>query len=313
MNNFNRRDFLKKSLATTLGFSLIKPAAACSEMLEEIDELPIPKRRLGKTGYDVTIVSLGGQSTIEQSGKRAESVEIINRALDLGINYIDTAEAYGDGISEEYIGEVMKDRRDEVFLTTKTFERKMHTLEEENFENSCRRLQTDYIDLYLMHNVSDMDALESALDPDDGAINALQNLKEKGRIGYIGISSHSTEVITEALERVDLDCVFLTLNPAGIAMNQSPKQTREFLKMVKEKDVGLISMKVTGRNDLFNTGISMEKALRYSLSAGGDQRSFPVATAAIGITEPGQLDENVRLAKRFKALSEEEMDELETA
>lgn len=312
MYNFDRREFLKKSLATTLGFTLIKPGSTNATPADDIDELPIPKRRLGKTGFDVSTVSLGGQSTIEQPGRRDEALEIINRALDLGINYIDTSEAYGDGISEEYIGEVMKDRRDEVFLTTKTFERKMHTLEEENFENSCRRLQTDYIDLYLMHNVSNMDALDSALDPDDGAVNALQRLKDKGRVGYIGLSSHSTEVITEALNRVDLDCIFLTLNPAGMAMNQSPAETRAFLKKAKEKDVGLISMKVTGRNDLFDTGITMEKALRYSLSAGGDQRSFPVATAAIGITEPNQLDENVRLAKRFKAMSEEEMDELET-
>ncbi len=83
----------------------------------------LPKRVLGKTGYQVGIFSLGGQATLEQAGTEKESIKIINRAIDLGVNYIDTAAAYGQGISETYIGKVMKDRRKEVFLATKTHNR----------------------------------------------------------------------------------------------------------------------------------------------------------------------------------------------
>lgn len=311
MTQIDRRDFLKKLTATTLGASLLKAGTSFPAFATDIDSLPIPKRRLGKTGFDVTIASLGGQSTIEQPDKLNESVEIINHALDLGINYIDTSEAYGNGISETYIGEVMKHRRDEVFLTTKTFNRNREGLIDANFTNSCKRLQTDFIDLYLMHYINNLETLDTILDRNSGAILALEDLRDKGKIGYIGISSHSTQVLTEALDRYDLDCVFLTINAAGMAMNQSPAETRAFIQKAAEKDVGIIAMKLTGRNSIFNTGVTMDQAIGYSLSAGRNGNHFPVATGVIGITRPEQLDENIRLVKQYKAYSTRQMEDLE--
>ncbi|TVQ02117.1 MAG: aldo/keto reductase [Balneolaceae bacterium] len=311
MTHIDRRNFLKKITAASLGATLLKAGSPIPAYAHDIDKLPIPKRRLGKTEFDVTIVSLGGQSTIEQPGKLDESVEIINRALDLGINYIDTSEVYGNGISETYIGEVMKRRRDEVFLTTKTFNRHREGLVEKNFADSCKRLQTDYIDLYLMHYINDIDTLDTILDRNSGAVLAMEELRDKGKIGYIGISSHSTEVLTEALHRYDLDCVFLTINAAGMAMNQSPQATRSFIQIASEKDVGIIAMKLTGRNSIFNTGITMDQAIGYSLSAGRNGSHLPVATGVIGITRPEQLDQNVRLAKQYKPYTTLQMEELE--
>ncbi len=311
MKNMDRREFLKKMTATTLGASLLKTGIPLHSEARELDSMPIPKRRLGKTGFDATIVSLGGQSTIEQPNRLDDAKEIINHALDLGINYIDTAEAYGRGISETYIGEVMKDRRDEVFLATKIRESTDNGIENDRFERSCERLQTDFIDLYFLHAVNNMQDLNTALNRENGAILAFERLKEKGRIGNIGISSHSTEVLSAALENYDFDCIFLTINPAGMRMNQSAKETRAFLKKVHGKDVGVIAMKLTARNDLFNTGISMEQAINYSLSCGRNGNSFPIATANIGITRPEQLDENVRIAKQYRGYSEREMDQLE--
>lgn len=311
MTQIDRRDFLKKLTTTTLGASLLKAGTSFPAFANDIDSLPIPKRRLGKTGFDVTIASLGGQSTIEQPDKLNESVEIINHALDLGINYIDTSEAYGNGLSETYIGEVMKHRRDEVFLTTKTFNRNREGLIDVNFTNSCKRLETDFIDLYLMHYINNLETLDTILDRNSGAILALEELRDKGKIGYIGISSHSTQVLTEALDRYDLDCVFLTINAAGMAMNQSPAETRAFIQKTAEKDVGIIAMKLTGRNSIFNTGVTMDQAIGYSLSAGRNGNHLPVATGVIGITRPEQLDENVRLVKQYKAYSTRQMEDLE--
>lgn len=311
MTNIDRRDFLKKLTATTLGATLLKTTNPFSVSANDLARMPIPKRPLGKTGFDVTIVSLGGQSTLEQPGKQNEAIDIINHALDLGINYIDTSEAYGDGISETYIGEVMKHRRDEVFLTTKTFNRNRENLIEENFANSCKRLQTDYFNLYLMHYINDLETLDTILDRDTGAILALEELKDRGKIGNIGISSHSTTVLTEALERYDLDCVFLTINAAGMAMNQSPKKTRDFIQAASEKGVGVIAMKLTGRNNLFTTGITMDQAVHYSLSAGRNGSNLPVSTGVIGITNRAQLDENVLLAKQYQPYSTRQMEELE--
>lgn len=311
MNNIGRREFLKKTAATTVGASLINAGAPFLSKADEIDQLPMPTRRLGRTGYRTSIVSLGGQSTLEEPDRLDESKEIINRAIDLGINYIDTSEAYGDGISETHIGEVMKKRRDEVFLTTKTFHRSAEGLEENYFRKNCERLQTDYIDLYLFHFVNDRETLNTVLDRENGAILAFEKLRDEERIGNIGLSSHSTEVLSEALDRYDFDCVFLTLNAAGIRMEHSPADARKFLRKAAEKDVGVITMKLTGRNTIFDTGISMEQSVGYTLSAGRNEDHFPVATGAIGITNVEQIDENVRIAKQYKPLSDNEMDQLE--
>lgn len=311
MTTIDRRNFLKKITAISVGAPFLKAGSSVPAHVDDLDRMPIPKRRLGKTGFEVTIVSLGGQSTIEQPDRFDESVEIINHALDLGINYIDTSEVYGNGISETYIGEVMKKRRDEVFLTTKTFNRHKEGLIENNFAQSCQRLQTDFIDLYLMHFINNLETLDTILDRNNGAILALEELRDKGKIGHIGISSHSTQVLSEALRRYDLDCVFLTINPAGMAMNQSPEETRTFIEKASEKDIGIITMKLTGRNSIFNTGVTMDQAIGYSLSAGRNGSHFPVATGVIGITRPEQLDENVRLAKQYKGYTTRQMQELE--
>ncbi len=313
-NNFGRRDFLKTTAATALGASLFKWATPAVSLAEAdlLNKWSIPKRRLGRTGYQVSIISLGGQSTIERSGKRDEAVAIINRALDRGINYIDTAESYGNGISETYIGEVMKDRRDEVFLATKTRLRTMHGIEHDRFEKSCERLQTDFIDLYFMHFVNSVRDLDTLLDRDEGAILAFERLKEKGRIGNIGISSHSVAVLEEALERYDFDCIFLTINPARLSMSQTPKETRAFLSKVAEKDVGVIAMKLTGRNHIFDRDISMKQTMEYALSAGRSKSTFPIATAAIGITTIDQIDENVQLAGTYEPCSEAKLDRMES-
>lgn len=263
----------------------------------------IPTRRLGKTGLDVPIFSLGGQSTIEQPGKRGEAVAIIQRALDLGLNYIDTSHIYGNGVSESHIGEVMKTRRGEVFLATKSrefsYDGAMRMI-----EGSLQRLQTDHVDLYQHHNVSTDAALDEVL-AHDGARKAFEKLHTEGVVRHLGISGHSSRVLKRAIESVDMDCVLITVNPAHIAMTD-PDHLDDFMTTAVDKRVGVIAMKVTGRNQLLRRHpITMEQAMRYTLS-------FPVATAIIGITEVGQLDENFRIARQFRPMTDAEMAELES-
>ena len=128
----------------------------------------IPQRPLGNTGRMVGIYSLGAQATVEQVGMRDQAIEIVNRCIDLGINYIDTSAVYGQngtakkttemqGTSERHVGEVMKTRRQEVYLATKTHDRtydgSMRLL-----EKSLNNLQTDHIDLWQIHNIRDTHA-----------------------------------------------------------------------------------------------------------------------------------------------------------
>ena len=299
-----RREMLKVSLATAAGVSLGNRLGLgqLSQLYAATNPLnPMPTRKLGKTGFEVPLFSLGGQSTIEQPGKQDEAVAIIHRALDYGVKFIDTASIYGRGISETYIGEVMKERRDEVFLATKsrdyTYDGTMRVIEE-----SLRRLQTDWIDLYQHHNVSSGDGLRQVLGP-NGALKAFNELHEQGVIRHKGITGHSSRVLLDAIRTVDYDCVLITLNPANMSMRDGEHMT-EFMTAAVEKEIGIIGMKVVGRGNLLRRGVTMEQAMRYTLS-------YPVSTVIIGITEIAQIEENTRIAQAFEPLSESQMMQLE--
>lgn len=298
--NWTRKSFLKSSLAATTGMGLAgsgglftKTAAWLTDPVNN----PMPTRPLGKTGYDVTIFSLGGQATIEQPGRRDDAVEIINRALDLGVNYIDTAAQYGQGVSEEYIGIVMKERRDEVFLATKSHD---HTYDGTMrlVEQSLRRLQTDYIDLYQHHYVIGYDELEQ-LQQKNSARQAFEKLKDEGVIGHIGITGHSSKVLSDAIEDYPYECVLITLNAARAVMND-PDHLDRFFKLTTEKDIGVIAMKVFGGGRILDRGLSARQLLMYAMS-------YPVSTAVAGISVIPHLEENVRTASLFEQLSDEEM------
>jgi uncharacterized protein len=302
----SRRDMLKTTLAAAAGCTLggALGLGRPSNAYAAVAGAPtMPTRMLGKTGFDVPIFSLGGQSTIEQPGRRDEAVAIIHRALDLGLNYIDTSHIYGNGVSESYIGEVMRERRGEVFLATKSrefsYDGAMRMI-----EGSLERLQTDHVDLYQHHHVSTDATLDEVLAA-DGARKAFEKLHSEGVVKHLGISGHSSRVLKRAIEAVDMDCVLITVNPAHMSMTD-PEHLDDFMATAVEKRVGVIAMKVTGRNQLLRQHpITMEQAMRYTLS-------FPVATAVIGITEIGQLDENFQIARQFRPMTDAEMAQLES-
>lgn len=258
---------------------------------------PIPKRPLGKTGYQVTIYALGGLFTVARHDRHEQAVEIVNRAIDLGINYIDTAPLYGNGASELNIGTVMKERRGEVFLASKshnyTYDGTMALVEE-----SLRRLQTDHLDLYQHHFLGRLGEL-GQLKQKNSARQAFERLREEGVIRYIGITGHSARVLADALEDYPYDCALITLNAAYEAMEDTDHLDR-FFRLAQEKGVGVIAMKVVNRGTLIERGLRAEQLLPYVLS-------YPVATAVVGISEVAHLEENVRIARNFTPLSEEEM------
>ncbi len=302
-DNIGRRQLLKSTLAGAAGLSFGRTGIERLATLAGAEEkvCSMPKRRLGRTGHEVTIFSLGGEAAVDRPDNEDEAVEIINHALDIGVNYIDTAPRYGRGVSEEHIGKVMKERRDEVFLATKShdysYDGTMRLVEQ-----SLERLQTDYLDLYQHHAVDRESQLDQIGRP-DGAFHAFEKLQDEGVIKYKGITGHSPRIILEALDRNDYDCVLITLNAAHMTMSH-PEYMEEFLSVAAERDVGVIAMKVISRGGVLERGLTMEQALNYTLS-------FPVATAIVGISELWQLDENAKIACNFEKLSEEERAELE--
>ncbi len=291
----DRRTFLKSSFAVSGG--IIAGSAVGARELSAAAPGPIPTRPLGKTGRQVTIYGLGGLFTVSMHDRHDEAVEIVNRAIDLGVNYIDTSAFYGTGASELNIGTVMKQRRNEVFLASKshdyTYDGTMAL-----FEQSLRRLQTDHLDLYQHHLLGGMGRLEQ-LQQKHSAREAFERLRDEKRIRYIGVSGHSSRLLADALSDYPYDCALITLNAAGAVMDDQDHLDR-FFRIAQEKKVGVIAMKVVERGSLIQRGLTMRQLLPYVLS-------YPVSTAIVGISQVSHLEENVRIASAFEPLTEEQM------
>jgi uncharacterized protein len=297
--NINRRIFIKKGVATATGIGILSNASTISraeKIAASVMSNAMPKRKLGKTGLKVSLLGLGGQSTIQHRDKSDEAIEIINRAIDLGVNYIDTAPIYG--ISEKNIGEVMKQRRNEVILASKSNDR-TYSGTMRLFEQSLRNLQTDYIDLYQIHDLRRLNHLSRVFQI-NGALRAFQELKSQGSIRFLGITGHyDPTLLKTAIEHFDFDCILMSLNAADI--HYLPFQN-DLLCTAMKKNLGIIAMKVTARGNIFRyDGItSMEQALRYTYS-------LPVSTAIVGITSIDQLEENVKITRNFQRYNEQEL------
>lgn len=262
----------------------------------------MPERLLGRTGHSVRIFSLGGQATLEVAGRTDEAIAIINRAIDLGVNYIDTARVYGKGVSETYIGQVMKTRRKEVFLASKTRDRSydgsMRSLEE-----SLKTLQTGHLDLWQLHNIRTQEDLDQIF-ASDGAVKALEKAREEKLVRFLGITGHKDPfILKKGIEQYPFDSILMALNAAD---RHKSSFIEQLLPSAAQKKMAIIGMKVPARGKIFREGgiTSMKDAMSYVLT-------LPVSTIIVGISTLPELEENVRIAKEFAPLSGQEMARLE--
>jgi len=239
------------------------------------------------------------------------AVEIVNKAIDLGINYIDTSAWYsvesgsreGDhlrGTSERHVGEVMKTRRSEVFLATKTHDRSYDGAMK-HLESSLKNLQTDVIDLWQIHNVKDYEKEDiNKIFADDGCLKALQKAKDEGVVRFLGISGHENPLsMKDVITRYDFDTVLMAINPADKYHNSF---IENFLPTAVEKEMGIIGMKIPAHDRIFDHGgiITMKEAMSYTLM-------MPVSTIIIGIDKIAELEENIKIAQEFESLSADEL------
>ncbi len=321
----DRREFLKLGAVAVGGAGLGASAlAAGPRPLPSNPRTPaaMPTRNLGRTGYSVGVFSLGGQAAVEQPDNEAAAVAIVERALDLGVNYVDTAARYGGDTpwSQTYIGKVMKGRRAEAFLASKTHDRTRDG-SLKLLEQSLKLLQTDHLDLWQIHNLQTMEQVEQIFRK-DGAVAALREAKEQGVVRHIGVTGHADPaVLIETISRFSFDTLLLALNAA----DPHHRSFREkLLPLAVEKEMGIIGMKVPARGRLLagwtpppegdrnrrptDKGpgtLNMPEALRYVLS-------LPVSTVIVGCDSVAQLEENVRIARGFNPLSPGQMAALET-
>lgn len=306
--DIDRRGFLRLAGAAGLGFvagSSVQGAGAAppASTTGTAAKKPMPTRNLGRTGHQVRLFSLGGQAAIEQTDHYEVAVPIIERALDLGVNYIDTAARYGRGWSQRHIGAVMKRRRDEVFLATKTHDRtrdgSLLLLDE-----SLRLLETNRLDLWQIHNLSRMEQVDEIF-AKGGAVEALVRAREQKIVRYLGVTGHADPaVLMEAIRRFEFDTILLALNAAD--PHHKPF-TEKLLPLAVEKKMGIIGMKIPARGRLVapdgpqpgDVRIPMREAMQYVLSQ-------PVSTVIIGCDSVAQVEENVEIARSFVPMSDEE-------
>jgi hypothetical protein len=297
----SRREFIQTTTALT---ALAAPRMASAEH-------SMPKRILGRTGARVSILAFGCGSRFLAYPDDDQAIAALNRALDQGITYVDTAYAYGDGKSEERVGKVMRSRRSEVWLATKVPERDgdaaMRIL-----EGSLKRLQTDRLDLIHVHGLTTADDLAKVEAP-TGVLKRLYQLRDQKVTRAIGITSHTDpDVLKAALERNDFDCTQMALNAAragmarpdgGFGITPLANSFEQIaLPVANRKKMGVIAMKIFAQEGLSGKAPA-EKLIRYSLS-------LPVSAVVIGMPKLEFIDENIATVKRFEPLPPAEMKKL---
>jgi uncharacterized protein len=302
-SRISRRNFVQTAGlaagAAALGTAVdVRPAAATGN--------PLSRRVLGRTKLEVTAMTLGAAPCgIARDVTVEEVSQIANLAIDLGINFIDTAPKYGK--SEEGIGKALGARRKEIYLATKVWADTIAEAEQ-SFSNSLKTLKTDYVDVLYFHHLGER-LVDKARNP-DGVFTWMLKQKQAGKCRFVGVSGHNLPARFPAfLESGEVDVVLM-------AVNYVDRHTYNFeekvLPLAGRHNVGVVAMKVFGAPDP-KTGswdtrkakpmvgeANLELAVRYALSLPG------VSTVNLGVHTAEQLRQNVEIVTRFRPLSAEE-------
>jgi len=281
-----RRQFLKvaavTSSAVVLG-SMASPVLGADKKKKPSDapkDDAIPKRLLGKTGMKISVLSFGGGSQFKKN-KDGKWEPLLQRAIELGINYFDTHADYG---TESRFGEILPKHRKKIYIATK-FESRDESEAMKSFEKSLKLLKIDYVDALLLHDLNSKDDLGAFA---KGTWKRMQKLKSEGTARFIGFSSmRSASKSKEFIERLEPDIALVALNAtryAGFA-----KLT---LKPARKKKVGVLAMK-TMRGIVGRKGIKPADLLEYALDQAG------VASAIVGHYGMDVLEQNVKIVRQL--------------
>ena len=280
-------------------------------------------RILGKTGLKVSVVGVGGLGftranlcTPDRKGL-PEIESIINRALDLGVNVFDTAYVYGGGIPEEGLGLVMKTRRKEAVILSRT-----HVYQQSDnpvdttlsLETSLKRLKTDVVDIYQLHDVSSLESFEKVTRL--GIYDALKTAKKQGKVRFIGFSTHGGfEVAKKMIETGDVDVLTVSYNilhrKRSAGDRENLRETGEKLfPFAKKFNIGITVMKPLGGSSLIcqdaeGKSLSAVKLIRYIV-----QNPY-IHTVTPGIDNMSQLEEDVKAGDQSFALTTQDIKEIE--
>jgi aryl-alcohol dehydrogenase-like predicted oxidoreductase len=223
-----RREFLKSAAITAA------LATADSLQASTSPSHPIPRRKLGKTGEELSIVGFGGIVVMNEDP--GASANIVSEAVDRGVNYFDIAPSYGN--AEDRLGPALAPYRNRCFLACKT-DGRLKDDSRADLEDSLRRLKTDHFDLYQFHALTKMSDLDKVLGP-GGAIETAEAAKKEGKIRYIGFSVHSQETAVAAMNRYPFDTILFPLN---FVLYTQAGFGPQILETARQKQIGILCLK----------------------------------------------------------------------
>jgi predicted aldo/keto reductase-like oxidoreductase len=255
----------------------------------------IPTRTLGKTGEEVSILGLGGYHIGLLDEK--DAIKLIRRAIDAGITFLDNAWCYHQGLSEKLMGKALRNGyRQKAFVMTKNHGRTKERFNKQ-LEDSLKRLNTDYIDLLQLHEIINMGEPEKIVN--EGVLDEALKAKKEGKIKYIGFTGHRFPALHQKMLDIDFnwDTVQIPVNVLDYHFRSFQNQ---IIPQAKEKNMGVIGMKSLASGHIFKTDITVEEAIRYSLS-------MPISTLVSGIDSFEVLEQNLEIARNFKPYNEKEL------
>jgi uncharacterized protein len=304
----DRRHFLQTAglIGATVALAPSSFAAQEPHQLELSNVGPdkIPQKPFARTKERLSIIGIGGYS-LGDAPSLKEAIAIVHEAIDAGVSFFDNAWEYHDGKSETWMGQALKGRRDKVFLMTKVC---THGRDKQvgmrQLEESLKRLQTDHLDLWQVHEcVYDNDPERHFAK--GGVIEALDEAKKQGKVRYVGFTGHKNPAIHLKMLSYDypFDSVQMPLNAFDASYRSFQKKV---LSEVNKRGIAGLGMKSLGGNGqpITKGVVTVEEALRYAMS-------LPVASTISGIDSLAVLHQNLAIARGFQPMTAEEMEKLE--
>ncbi len=300
----NRRNFLKG--AAILGAAPLIRGGSMAQQNQSKQQIPsgeVPKRALGRTGTQVSAMGIGGYHLGSAETDQA-AVEIVARALDHGVNFFDNAWEYHDGLSEERLGRALKGKRDRAFVMTKVCTHgRDKTVAMRMLEESLRRLQTDHLDLWQVHEVV-YDNDPELIFASNGVAEALVSAKQQGKVRFVGFTGHKDPSIHLNMLSHDFpfDAVQMPLNCFDATFRSFEAHV---LPEANRRGIAALGMKsLGGSGEMVSHGaITASEGLRYAMS-------LPVSTTISGIDSMEVLEQNLAVAVNFQPLAVVQMQNL---
>jgi len=305
--SLNRRQLLKAFglLGSIVALGGTRGLADALEPARSSAAGEIPKRMLGKTGVQVSALCFGGAhwGRIEDD---AEAIRILHEAIDAGVTFLDNAWEYNGGRSEELMGKALQGRRQQVFLMTKVCSHgRDKRVALQQLDESLRRLKTDYLDLWQIHEVVYLDDPDRHFAP-GGAAEALLEAKRQGKVRFVGFTGHKDPKIH--LKMLAHDFPFDTCQmPLNVFDGTYRSFEQDVLPVLTQRGIAPIGMKsLSGNAEPVKQGlVTPEEALRYVLS-------LPIASLVSGIDSRDVLRQNLDIVRRFVPMTVAEMQGLRT-